>query len=62
MPALSARLTCAYSTVTKNDQFPASVGQWQPRVPKWRANLLAAYRAFHPHAQRTDSAELRCDL
>ena len=42
---LSASLTLADSTITKNDKFPPSVGQWQPRVPKWRANLLATYRA-----------------
>jgi iron complex outermembrane recepter protein len=41
---LSASLTYADSIITKNDKFPASVGQWQPRVPKWRANLLATYR------------------
>ena len=33
-----------FTLVTKNDKFPASVGQWQPRVPKWRNNLLATYR------------------
>ncbi len=27
----------------KNDRNPASVGQRQPRVPLWRANLLASY-------------------
>jgi len=41
---LSASLTWADSVITKNDKFPASVGKWQPRVPKWRANLLATYR------------------
>jgi len=42
---LSASLTYADSITTKNDKFPASVGQWQLRVPKWRANLLATYRS-----------------
>ena len=37
-------LTYAHSIVTRNDKFPASVGQWQPRVPQWRATLLATYR------------------
>ena len=41
---MSASLTYADSIITKNDKFPASVGQWQPRVPKWRANLLATWR------------------
>ena len=41
---LSTSLTWADSIITKNDKFPASVGRWQPRVPKWRANLLATYR------------------
>jgi iron complex outermembrane receptor protein len=27
----------------ENDNFQASVGKWQPRVPEWRANLLATY-------------------
>ncbi|MBC7993151.1 MAG: TonB-dependent receptor [Rhizobacter sp.] len=42
---LSSSLTYAHSVITKNDKFPASVGQWQPRVPRWRANLLANYQA-----------------
>ncbi len=40
---LTSSLTHADSKITKNDKFPASVGHWQPRVPKWRANLLVAY-------------------
>ena len=28
-----------------NGANPASVGKWQPRVPRWRANLLANYQA-----------------
>jgi iron complex outermembrane recepter protein len=35
----------ANSKTVQNDQFQASVGKWQPRVPQWRANLLFTYRA-----------------
>ncbi|MGL5004313.1 MAG: TonB-dependent receptor [Casimicrobium sp.] len=38
-------LTWTRSIITKNDKNPASVHKWQPRVPDWRANLLATYRA-----------------
>jgi iron complex outermembrane receptor protein len=41
---LSTSLTYAHSRIVENDTFPASVGKWQPRVPEWRGNLLAAYR------------------
>ena len=41
---LSASLTFADSLITANVKFPASVGKWQPRVPRWRANLVASYR------------------
>ena len=37
-------LTFADSKVVRNDKFPASVGKWQIRVPRWRANLLASYQ------------------
>jgi len=40
----SASVTYAHSRIERNDNFPASVGQWQPRVPDWRANALATYR------------------
>ncbi|MEP6875045.1 MAG: TonB-dependent receptor [Burkholderiales bacterium] len=40
---LSTSLTFADSTTAKNDKFPASVGRWQPRVPRWRTTLLASY-------------------
>ena len=43
--SLGSSLTYADSVIVKNDKFPASVGQWQPRVPRWRANLLANYQA-----------------
>jgi iron complex outermembrane receptor protein len=41
---LSASLTYAHSRVVENDNFPASVGKRQPRVPEWRANALATWR------------------
>ena len=40
-----ASVTYARSIIGENPNFPASVGKWQPRVPRWRANLLATY---HP--------------
>jgi len=42
---ISSSLTYANSVIARNDKFPASVGQWQPRVPRWRVNLLANYQA-----------------
>jgi len=41
---LTSSLTYANSKIVKNDNFPDSVGKWQPRVPQWRANFLAVYR------------------
>jgi iron complex outermembrane receptor protein len=41
---LSASITYARSRIEQNDNFPASVGKWQPRVPDWRANALVTYR------------------
>ena len=41
---LTSSLTWTRSIITQNDKLPASVGKWQPRVPDWRANLLATYR------------------
>lgn len=41
--SMDASVTFADSIIRENDNFPASVGQWQPRVPRWRANLLASY-------------------
>jgi iron complex outermembrane receptor protein len=40
---LSTSLTYARSRIVENTNFPASVGKWQPRVPEWRANVVAAY-------------------
>lgn len=41
---LSGSVTYARSVIEANRNFPASVGKSQPRVPDWRANLLASYR------------------
>jgi iron complex outermembrane receptor protein len=41
---VSTSVTFARSLIEENANFPASVGKWQPRVPEWRANLLATYR------------------
>ena len=40
-----ASYTFASSIIERNDKFPASVGKWQPRVPRHRATLLLTYRA-----------------
>ena len=42
---LSSSLTYADSIITENRALPASVGKRQPRVPAWRANLLASWHA-----------------
>jgi iron complex outermembrane receptor protein len=42
---LSSSVTYARSRIVENNRFLASVGKWQPRVPDWRANFLASYRA-----------------
>ncbi len=41
---VNSSLTFADSKIARNDKFPASVGMWQPRVPRWRANVLATYK------------------
>jgi iron complex outermembrane receptor protein len=40
--SLSSSVTYADSIITENRALPASVGKRQPRVPAWRANLLAS--------------------
>jgi len=40
---IDASITYADSKTVRNDNFPASVGKWQPRVPQWRATVLASY-------------------
>jgi len=42
---LSGSVTFADSTIVENANFPASVGKWQPRVPRWRGTLVASYAA-----------------
>ena len=41
---VSGSVTYADSEIKENNAFPDTVGQRQPRVPDWRATLLAAYR------------------
>ncbi len=41
---ITSSITWTRSIITQNDKNPASVNKWQPRVPNWRANLLATYR------------------
>ena len=41
---LGASLTFADSKIVQNDAFPASVGKWQPRVPRWRSTVYATWR------------------
>jgi len=41
---LGASLTYADSKTVANAAFPASVGKWQPRVPRWRSTLWASYK------------------
>jgi iron complex outermembrane recepter protein len=42
---LTGSLTYADSIITANAGFPGSVGKWQPRVPRWRATMLATWKA-----------------
>ena len=42
--SLSGSATYADSEIAQNGKLPASVGKRQPRVPDWRATLLASYR------------------
>ncbi|MGY3265752.1 TonB-dependent receptor [Lysobacter sp. HA35] len=42
---LDGSVTFADSIIEENANFPLSEGKWQPRVPRWRANLVATY---HP--------------
>jgi len=53
---LSASLTFADSIIGQNRNFPASVGKWQPRVPRWRANLVGTY---HPGTHWSVTGALR---
>lgn len=42
---LGGSLTFADSRTVANAANPASVGKWQPRVPRWRSTVYATYRA-----------------
>lgn len=53
---LGASLTFADSTIRENRKFPASEGKWQPRVPRWRANLLVTW---HPGERWSFTGGLR---
>ena len=41
---LGASMTFADSIIVANAANPASVGKWQPRVPRWRATAYATYQ------------------
>jgi iron complex outermembrane recepter protein len=41
---LAGSITYADSTILANAKFPASVGGQQPRVPYWRAHVVATYQ------------------
>jgi iron complex outermembrane receptor protein len=41
---LSASLTWTHSRIRENDNNPDTVGNWQPRVPEWRATAVATWR------------------
>jgi iron complex outermembrane receptor protein len=41
---LSASVTWTHSRIIENRNNPLTEGNWQPRVPEWRANALAIWR------------------
>ncbi|OAK58072.1 TonB-dependent receptor [Variovorax paradoxus] len=41
---LGGSLTYADSKTVADAAFPAAVGKWQPRVPRWRSTVYAAYK------------------
>jgi iron complex outermembrane receptor protein len=41
---IAGSVTWTHSRIRANDNNPATVGKWQPRVPEWRANALATWR------------------
>ena len=52
---LGGSLTYANSKIVANAAFPAAVGKWQPRVPRWRSTVFAtlpAGRALGVHRRR----------
>ena len=42
--SLNGSVTYADSRTVQNDKFPASVGKWQPRVPRWRATVVGTWQ------------------
>jgi len=53
---IDASVTFADSIIRENSNFPASEGKWQPRVPRWRANVLATW---HPGEHWSFTSGLR---
>jgi iron complex outermembrane receptor protein len=53
---ITASATFTDSIIVENSRLPASVGQWQPRVPRWRGNLVAQY---HPGEHWSVTGALR---
>jgi len=41
---MGGSLTFANSRTVANAAYPASVGKWQPRVPRWRSTVFATYK------------------
>jgi iron complex outermembrane receptor protein len=41
---LGSSLTFADSKTVADAAFPAAVGKWQPRVPRWRSTVFATYK------------------
>jgi iron complex outermembrane receptor protein len=54
--SLGASLTYAHSIIVDNPANPASIGKWQPRVPRWRSTLYGTYK---PDARWSFTAALR---
>ena len=41
---LTGSVTWTHSRIVENGNNPGTVGNWQPRVPEWRASALAVWR------------------
>ncbi len=53
---MGASVTYANSKTAENPAFPASVGKWQPRVPRWRSTVFGTYK---PDARWSYTAAVR---
>jgi iron complex outermembrane receptor protein len=53
---VGASVTYANSKTAENPAFPASVGKWQPRVPRWRSTVFGTYK---PDARWSYTAAVR---